>query len=528
MTMLFPSAEFDDAVAAVCHGQADDEKMRALHALLRSDPAARDEYLLRVELHSRLASEPALFASVVDCARATPPAHTRTAKVPWVLALAASFVLLAAVGVGFFGLKRASVKATTSLAVAVLSRSVDVQWEQPSDARSTGTALEPGWLRLKAGWVQVAFYSGARVVIEGPARVRVVSASEAFCEKGRLMAEVPPQARGFRVDTPQLQVVDLGTEFGVEVTPAAAEVHVFKGEVEVRTATVSKQSLKQGEGVVVAGNSGALRRIAASSAAFVSLADLGRKAQAMQTVQYDRWRAAGVVRNRDPSLLVHFDFENMTPAGWTLHNAAGDGSVPDAAIVGGEVTAGRWPGKRALEFRTMSDRVRFDVPGEFQALTLSTWVNVQGLDREFNSLFMCDGFASGKIHWQIRHDGSLDLGVRGATIRRVQIFASPPVVGLDQFGQWMHLAVVIDGANGQVTHYVNGAAVSRHALTVAPPYRLGPAELGNWNAGDFPNKPPSLIRHFSGTMDEFALFDRALSDSEIQALNAEGRSQPNF
>ncbi len=119
--------------------------------------------------------------------------------------------------------------------------------------------------------------------------------------------------------------------------------------------------------------------------------------------------------------------------------------MADAIIVGGQATEGHGPGKPTLEFRSMSDRVRFSGPGEFQALTLSPWVSVTGLDRQFNSLFMCDGFDRGKIHWQIRNDGVLDLGVQGPRPRDVQIFASPAVVGFNQFGQSRHLAVVVDG-----------------------------------------------------------------------------------
>jgi hypothetical protein len=42
--------------------------MRALNELLRSNLSARDEYLMRVELHTRLASEPDLFFQPADAA----------------------------------------------------------------------------------------------------------------------------------------------------------------------------------------------------------------------------------------------------------------------------------------------------------------------------------------------------------------------------------------------------------------------------------------------------------------------------
>ena len=68
MKIAFPSPEFDDTVAAVCHGSATDVEMSALNTLLRNDPSARDEYLLRIELHSRLASDPDLFSQAVNAA----------------------------------------------------------------------------------------------------------------------------------------------------------------------------------------------------------------------------------------------------------------------------------------------------------------------------------------------------------------------------------------------------------------------------------------------------------------------------
>jgi hypothetical protein len=163
------------------------------------------------------------------------------------------------------------------------------------------------------------------------------------------------------------------------------------------------------------------------------------------------------------------------------------------------------------------------VPGDFEALTLSAWVCVKGLDRQLNSLFMCDGFAPGTIHWLIRNDGVLGLTVFGPGPREFQILASPPVLTLDQLGMWKHLAVVVDGQAGQVVHYVNGSPVARQVLKLGPPFRLGAIELGNWNAESGPKPGPAQIRNLSGALDEFELFSRALSDAEIRELYAKGK-----
>jgi hypothetical protein len=304
MTLSFPSPEFDNAVAAVCHGSATEAEMRALNALLRSDPSARDEYLIRVELHTRLASDPDLLAQPVEAV------------------------------------------------------------------------------------------SGAGVPDFNPG------------DRCRIASSEP--------ETP--------------------------------------------------------RR---------------KKAQ-------------------------------------------GRALVPEATIIGCQRVEGRWPEKQALEFQTVNDRVRLGVPGNFDSLTLLAWVRVKGLDRQFNSLFMCDGFEPGTIHWLIRNDGVLSLTVKGAGPRSFQIMASPPVLTLDKFGMWTHLAVVLDGKAMQLVHYMNGYSVARHKVRLGPPYRLGSAELGNWNARVGPNPTPSLIRNLGASLDEFELFSRALSDAEVLKPFTEGKPEADM
>ncbi|MFM1944396.1 MAG: hypothetical protein RI897_3378 [Verrucomicrobiota bacterium] len=540
MNLTFPSHEFDAAVGGVCHGTATEVQMRALNALLLNDPRARDEYLLRVELHTRLGSDPDLFSRTGESALgcrwidgdlralgntmgSSCPTRRKGKRWAPMLALAAC-VVLAAAGLWFVWLGSSGPrKGSTSNAVAMLTRTVAAQWDREAEPPRAGGPLDPGWLRLESGMAQVVFYSGARVVIEGPAEVELLSPSEAFCRTGRLLVEVPEPARGFRLHTDDLDLVDLGTSFGVDVSLGESEVHVFKGKVELSAGALPKQALGESQAAVIRGHTPP-RLIAADTTAFSSMFEFQQRSLASEAFRYEQWQFANAQLNEDPSLLVHLDLQNLSSTDWTLRNAAaGQQTDLEGVIVGCVRSRGRWREKQALEFQSVNDRVRLAVPGEFDSLTVSAWVCILGLDRQFNSLFMCDGFAPGTIHWLIRHDGVLGVTVFGDGRGRYQIMPSPAAVTVQQLGSWQHLAVVLDGRAGRVVQYLNGSPISRHDLQFDLPFRIGAAELGNWNAHSGPDPGPALIRNLSGALDEFALFRRALSDEEIRELYERGK-----
>ena len=540
MNLTFPSPEFDAAVAGVCHGTATEVRMGALNALLRSDPRARDEYLLRVELHTRLGSDPDLFSRTQESAhgnrvvdgdirtlgnamRSSHPIRRKARRWVPVLALAACLVLAATAVWAVWLRSPPTLNGSTSNAVAMLTRTVDARWNRQAEPPRTGDPLDPGWLRLESGMAQVVFYSGARVVIEGPAEVQIVSPSETFCRTGRLLAEVPEPARGFRLHTDDLDLVDLGTSFGVDVSRGQSEVHVFKGKVEFSAGARQRQALGESQAAVVRGSTPP-RIMAADTAAFTSMFEFQQRSLASEAFRYEQWQFANARLNEDPSLLVHLDLQNLSSTGWTLRNAAANRQTDlEGVIVGCVRSEGRWHEKQALEFQSVNDRVRLAVPGEFDSLTVSAWVCILGLDRQFNSLFMCDGFAPGTIHWLIRHDGVLGVTVFGDGPGDYQIMPSPCVVTVERLGSWQHLAVVLDGRAGRVVQYLNGSPISRHELQLDLPFRIGAAELGNWNAHRGADPGPALIRNLSGALDEFALFKRALSDTEIRELYERGK-----
>jgi hypothetical protein len=116
--------------------------------------------------------------------------------------------------------------------VATIARSESATWTGPS--REIGGRLRKGQsISLKKGLVEVEFGNGAVVVIEGPAEFEIRSSTAAYLKRGRAVARVPEQARGFVIDSPRGRLVDLGTEFGIAVGESGeTEVHVLEGRVE--------------------------------------------------------------------------------------------------------------------------------------------------------------------------------------------------------------------------------------------------------------------------------------------------------
>jgi len=114
--------------------------------------------------------------------------------------------------------------------VAWLVNAQDCEWSGPAHPGRDMTAGKT--LRLARGLAELEFDQGARVILQGPAVLELISGSAAKLLTGSLTARVAPHARGFTVLSPDGKVVDLGTEFGLSVDSSGSTlVRVFRGEV---------------------------------------------------------------------------------------------------------------------------------------------------------------------------------------------------------------------------------------------------------------------------------------------------------
>lgn len=504
--------ELGELIEALRDGTIEDGQVARLDQILSENPEALDYFVERARLHADLSfkfgGQPAMPAV------ASKP--RRTAWKP-LLALGAAAAVLAAVLLSIPA-KPAPEKSSYE-GCAVLTRALDVTWEDAAPA--LGSVLPKRRLALTSGSIQVEFFSGARVILEGPADFELVSANEGFCRHGKLRAFVPPQAKGFTIRTSRLQLIDRGTEFGLRVDRGgAAEVHVFQGRVELQASGASRDLI---DGTAVRLDSaGSVRPIPADAEAFLTLSELNLRSAEEARGRYARWESASEGMRRDARVAVYYSFEDSPAWSRELRCQRPERSPLDGAIIGARWTEGRWAGKKALEFKSPGDRVRFQDAGEYESLTLMTWVRVDGLDRPFSGLMLTDGWTSGSVHWQITQGGKLRLGIHGDGI--MQDYDTEKVFAPGNLGRWINLCTVYDRAAREVVHYIDGRVSRRLPLKFDTVLRLGNVELGNWGVPLRGNVYE--VRHLNGRMDEFVLFGQALKEEDVQALYQVGAPAP--
>lgn len=108
-------------------------------------------------------------------------------------------------------------------------------WSGPSAAFQVGRALGAEPLHLDSGHAVLLFNNGARLMLQGPLRATLDDANRVTVGYGDVAANVPQSGRGFTVRSQGLELIDLGTEFGVAVAESGeTELHVFRGAVQLR------------------------------------------------------------------------------------------------------------------------------------------------------------------------------------------------------------------------------------------------------------------------------------------------------
>ena len=211
----------------------------------------------------------------------------------------------------------------------------------------------------------------------------------------------------------------------------------------------------------------------------------------------------GCASNADLShgLLAHWRFEgNITDSSGNANDGVAKG---DPEFVTGRI------GKA----------VRFAADGQYAEIgklasgvkqfTLAAWIHVDEMPEPeaFASIYHNNGWKAGDVHLPFAGpEGIMDLGIKG----NEPDMSVPSFRVNDLQERWVHLAVSYDADDAkQVRFYLEGQPEGVFEITKANPVNLGPGRIGAWDEEG---------RWFRGRIDEMYIYERALEDSEINAL----------
>lgn len=237
--------EAEELIQAALEGSTTREGITRLQELLRHDPDLRRIYWQYAFLQQALAYRFANQSTVMARRDRGLAIQRRKAMLASVITAVAAIICIGLVLQGFLippVLPPANFTAAPQTIFQV--------FHAADEAPPASTLVEGSTLVIEQGTVELRLARGSRGVVQAPARVTVEDKDVLRMDQGTGWFHVAEEDHGFLIRTPELEIRDLGTEFGVISTPAAHdEIHVFSGRVEARATGPrgAKTLLKAGE-----------------------------------------------------------------------------------------------------------------------------------------------------------------------------------------------------------------------------------------------------------------------------------------
>jgi ferric-dicitrate binding protein FerR (iron transport regulator) len=236
-------------------GTIDTESFSALQAALRDDPRCRAAWIRFCDLEAGLVCH---FAEQFGAAGTIVPfpSPARRRSFPLKSLLAAAAITLAFVGFQFVKSRPGETEIRILEVHDVILPNGIAKWEP-------GQSVATRNLEILSGRVAFSTRHGVSVIASGPVSLEIHDSMRIEVRSGKVTAEAIP---GFTIDTGNARLVDLGTQFGVEVGPdSQTHLLVFDGEVEVHNpgsrSAAPLATVRKGHAVSIAG-SGLLKPVA--------------------------------------------------------------------------------------------------------------------------------------------------------------------------------------------------------------------------------------------------------------------------
>ena len=210
---------------------------------------------------------------------------------------------------------------------------------------------------------------------------------------------------------------------------------------------------------------------------------------------------------------------------WTFQNDTRDvtGAAAAATLINGAALNSSNPrgGIQSLFVDGNDDAVNLGALNLGDVFTFSTWTRIQTGRSSMQTLLFCRpaGSNSGTgIHLYANTWTTTDRKLHLNTSNGTASAAIESAAGAVPFGEWVHVAAVIQRSSGTARLYVNGSEVASGPIRTDLPENM-PLFLGSMGGGPY-------TQNLLGNLDEVRIDKRALSAAEIAGLAQRTGSAP--
>ena len=550
-------SDLTDLLAAWLGRETDQARREELLARLQTDDAFRREFVGEIRMHGTLKTvqsaeprwlrlEDELGWSVAHRSSGEsledrivgrlPEWPRRRRSVRWLMCLTASAVSAAVLAVAVrlsmplskvpttppVPALRPFPKADATTGLAMITRLDEVVWKPDEPHPSEGDVVGAGRLRLISGHATLSMLTGVVLDVEAPADFEILKTDRVFFHHGRVRARVPAGAEGFLVLGPRWAVVDLGTEFAINVDVDGKLIgRVFKGRAEAALLTAAgspeRSYLMDSTDI---GSSTAVE-IDARTGLLEPIADPGDFAQASRPVapslKLGPYYAAAVLQSKP---WGYWKFESME-GGAIPNEVAGHAplQVTGTVRLDGPTGGNRWadfPAAGAPQFLEMQHEWHpARHPGYAvelwclsESIAHSTLVSLATHENTRPHIFLVELTARNRLTMHKPASVRVLRRWRPGGAKVDEIYSRDPYVPF----RWCHIVAQIRGEHIEL--FMDGLLAS--SISIDPRQADVPCHFVLGRLTGDPTTGISTGRPFVGRMDEVAVYDRPLTDDEIQ------------
>ncbi|MCH2209178.1 MAG: FecR domain-containing protein [Lentisphaerales bacterium] len=452
------------------------EEHKRLNELMKEDGWAEEYYehchtqSLLMEKHKSLPN----FTDIDNLLRKEERPKQQIKKFPtWIFAVAACLILAF-----FINYKPAPKYDSVAQVVSGLNYKLQNAYGQPV---SIGDRLI-GEYTLEEGLVELIYGEGVKVILEAPATFKAEDPELLAMTEGKVYAHTKDGDEGFTITTPKAVFNDLGTEFAIEAFDRKdTTLFVFKGKVQAISNEGDEKVLTAGQGLKL-NNKGKILDMTVRDDYFV---------RTLPILQHD-------YQNQISSLspVIYLPMEKDNSGKYYNYSAFSPGRIKTA-------NAKSTKGYKGNAYQSTKEAYLHvpAYPKAAQNLSVSGWLKIPALS---SGIIARNGDEKGQFTLE------LEQGIlKAKMLNRHGVSTITALSSTLPANSWQHFAFVYDGNKMLLYHNGKLKAAKSNLEGIFTENLLPYLTIGS-------NKDDQMS--FNGQLDEFAIFNKALSSDTVKVL----------